>query len=156
MSRRQGYQMMFDSISDRVEQRLGNYRLLRLLVRLSFADVYLGEHVSLNNPVVLRVFRIALLDKDSEDFLREAQILASLDHPHIVRILDVAVEGGVPYVVIDNISHKTLRHRHPPGTRLAPDTIVAYLKHIASALRYVHDQNFIHRNVQPRSMLLGV
>ncbi len=90
--------MMFDSISDRVEQRLGNYRLLRLLVRLSFADVYLGEHVSLNNPVVLRVFRIALLDKDSEDFLREAQILASLDHPHIVRILDVAVEKNAgPY-----------------------------------------------------------
>lgn len=146
---------MYDHRSDRVGQQLGEYRLLRLLAQRGFADVYLGEHLTVNNRVVLRVFRAVLSDEDHEEFLREVQLLSGLDHPHILRVLDAAVEGGLPFIVMDSPSYETLRQRHPPGARLALETIVTYLKHVASALRYVHDQhNLIHRNIHPGSLVL--
>src|SRR5579863_3737092 len=144
---------MFDHRSDYVGKQFGDYRLLRRLVRHSFADVYLGEHITRNNPVVLRLFHVTLRDEDREDFLKEVQALARLDHPHILRVLDVEVEDGIPFVVLDASSLETLRQRHPQGARLTPDTFAIYLKHTASALRYIHDQEMIHRNVRPESIV---
>jgi len=145
---------MIDHRSDRAGQQLGDYRLLRLLVRHGFADTYLGEHMLRHNQVVLRLFHVTLRDEDSQDFMQEVQVLAHLDHPHILRIIDVVVEDGIPMIVIDATSHETLRVRHPRGIRLDLTTIIPYLEHLASALRYLHEQNLIHHNIQPESMVI--
>lgn len=144
---------MLDHKTDWVGKQLGDYRLLRLLIRHSIADVYLGEHITRHNRAVLRLFHIALRGEDHQDFLNEVQALARLDHPHILRVLDVAVEDDVPFVVLDATSLETLRQRHPHGTRLTPDIFSDYLKHMASALRYIHEQEIIHRNVRPESIV---
>ncbi len=144
---------MLDHKTDWVGKQLGDYRLLRLLIRHSIADVYLGEHVTRGNRAVVRLFHVALRGEDHQDFLNEVQALAHLDHPHILRVLDVAVEDGVPFVVLDATSLETLRQRHPEGTRLTHHTFADYLKHMASALRYIHGQEIIHRNVRPESIV---
>ena len=144
---------MLDHKTDWVGKQLGDYRLLRLLIQHSIADVYVGEHVTRHNRVVLRLFHIALRGEDHQDFLSEVQVLARLDHPHILRVLDVSVEDGIPFVVLDTTSFETLRQRHPHGTRLTPDMFTDYLKHVASALRYIHEQEIIHRNLRPESIV---
>ncbi len=146
---------MIEQRRDRTGQQLGDYRLERLLVRHGFADTYLGEHILHHKQVVLRLFHVTLRDEDSQDFIKEVQVLAQLDHPHILRIIDVVVEDGIPMIVIDATSHETLRVRHPRGVRLELATIIPYLEHLASALRYLHDQNLIHHNIQPESMVIG-
>ena len=68
---------------NRVGQQLGNYRLLRLLGRGGFAEVYLGEHIYLKRRAALKVLHTSLEDEDVEPFLAEAQTLARLNHPQV-------------------------------------------------------------------------
>ena len=79
-------------MADRVGQQLGNYRLVRLLGRGGFAEVYLGQHLHLKNYAALKVLRAELSDEDVAKFLAEGQTLAHLRHPQIVRVHDFAVE----------------------------------------------------------------
>ena len=140
---------------DRQGQQLGNYRLLRLLGRGGFAEVYLGQHIYLNSQAALKVLQIVLNDEDIESFAQEARTLASLTHPHIIRVLDFAVENGTPFLVMEYAASGTLRDRHPQNSRLPSETIVSYVRQVAAALQYAHDQRLIHRDIKPENMLLG-
>src|SRR5215472_19294612 len=140
---------------NRVGQQLGNYRLLRLLGRGGFAEVYLGEHVYLKRRAALKVLHTLLEEEDIDPFLAEAQLLARLNHPHIVRVHDFAVVEGTPFLAMDYALHGTLRQRHPRGSCLSLATTVAYVKQVAAALQYAHSHQVIHRDVKPENMLLG-
>ncbi|HJT58697.1 MAG TPA: protein kinase [Ktedonobacteraceae bacterium] len=142
-------------MADRTGQQLGNYRLIRLLGRGGFAEVYLGQHVYLNNQAALKVLQIILNDADIEHFAKEARTLASLTHPHIVRVFDFAVENGTPFLVMEYAVSGTLRQRHPLETRLPTETVISYIRQIASALQYAHDQRLVHRDIKPENMLVG-
>ncbi len=142
-------------MADRVGQQLGNYRLTRLLGRGGFAEVYLGEHVYLKNHAALKILSVVLNDEHVEGFVKEAQALAHLAHPHIVRVLDFAVEDGTPFLVMEYAPNGTLRQRHPGDSRLSPKVVVSYIQQVASALQYAHEQRLIHRDVKPENMLLG-
>src|SRR6059058_4626928 len=85
------------AMPDRAGEQLGNYRLLRLLGRGGFAEVYLGEHLYLKSQAALKVLHTHLNEDDTAQFMREAQLLAALSHPHIVRVLDFAVQEGCPF-----------------------------------------------------------
>src|SRR6266702_301231 len=143
------------AMPDRAGQQLGNYRLLRQLGRGGFAEVYLGEHVYLKRRVALKVLHISLEDEDVEHFLAEAQVLARLDHPNIVRVHEFAVEQGTPFLVMEYASRGTLRQRHPRGSYLSLQRTVAYVKQVAAALQYAHNHQVIHRDVKPENMLVG-
>src|SRR5947209_3022138 len=103
---------------DYVGQRLGNYRLIRQLGQGGFAEVYLGEHIHLKTQAAVKLLHKRLTNDDIENFRREAQTIASLVHPHIVRVLDFGVEGHAPFLVMDYAPNGTLRSRHPKGTRV--------------------------------------
>src|SRR6266700_6193243 len=141
-------------MADRVGQQLGNYRLIRLLGRGGFAEVYLGEHLRLKTQVAVKILHTSLEDNDIEGFLREAQTVARLKHPHIVRVFDFDVENHTPYLVMDYLPNGNVRRSYPKGTSLPLETIVFYAKQVASALQYAHDQKLIHRDVKPENMLL--
>src|SRR5215472_9624952 len=100
-------------MTDRIGQRLGNYRLLRLLGKGGFAEVYLGEHLRLNTQAAIKVLHTRLASEEEvEGFQNEAQIIARLVDPHIVRVLDFDVEEDTPFLVMDYAPGGTLRQRH--------------------------------------------
>ncbi len=140
---------------NRVGQQLGNYRLLRLLGRGSFAEVYLGEHVYLHRHVALKVLHTVLSDEAVEPFLAEAQLLARLAHPNIVPVFDFAVEDGTPFLVMDYALRGTVLRAHPRGSCLSLAAMAAYVKCIAAALQYAHNHQVIHRDVKPENLLRG-
>src|SRR5215470_7503375 len=143
-------------MADRVGQHPGNYRLNRLLGTGGFAEVYLGEHLYLKTPAAIKLLQTKVAkEEDLQAFLTEAQTIAQLVHPHIVRVLDFGVDGHIPFLVMDYAPGGTLRQRHPKGTRLPLTTIVSYIKQVAEALQYAHEEKFIHRDVKPENMLVG-
>jgi serine/threonine protein kinase len=143
-------------MTNRIGQQLGSYRLTRLLGQGGFADVYLGEHIHLNTQAAIKVLQTRLVGSNMEQFRHEAQTIASIVHPHIVRILDFGVEDGIPFLVMEYAPKGTLRQCHPKGTRLSSASIVPYVTQVAIALQYAHDRKLIHRDVKPENMLLGL
>ncbi len=138
-----------------VGQQLGNYRLTTLLGAGGFAQVYMGEHIRLRTQAAIKVLHTHVSPEEIEKFQYEAQTIANLVHPHIVRILDFDVTNGLPFLVMEYCPDGTLRKCHPRGERVPLPTVVAYIKQVAEALQYAHDQKIIHRDIKPENMLLG-
>jgi branched-chain amino acid transport system substrate-binding protein len=144
-------------MADRVGQLCGNYRLIRLLGRGGFADVYLGQHQRLSAQfAAIKILHERLSPEDIQVFEREAQTVASLLHPHIVRLLDYDVIDNVPFLVMDYAPKGSLRQRHRKGERVPLRTVVSYVSQVAEGLQYAHDKKIIHRDVKPDNMLVGI
>jgi ABC-type transport system substrate-binding protein/serine/threonine protein kinase len=142
-------------MSNRVGGQFGNYRLVSLLGQGGYAEVYLGQHVRLNQQAAIKVLHAHLTEQEAEHFQQEAQIIATLVHPGIVRVFDYDVQQCVPFLVIDFAPGGTLRQRYPKGSLVPLPVIVSSVKQVADALQYAHEQKFIHRDVKPENMLLG-
>ncbi|HEX3642769.1 MAG TPA: serine/threonine-protein kinase, partial [Ktedonobacteraceae bacterium] len=140
-------------MQDRAGQKLGNYRLLRRLGYGGFAEVYLSEHIYLKTQVAVKVLREKMGDQDIESFLKEAQTVAALKHPHILRVLDFGMEHSTPFLVMEYAPGGSLRQKHPHGSRLPLSAVILYVKQVAMALQYAHDHKVVHRDVKPENML---
>ena len=82
-------------MADRVGQQFGNYRLVALLGQGGFAEVYLGQHVRFDQQAAIKVLHAHLAGQEAEHFQREAETIARLAHPAIVRVFDFDVQDGV-------------------------------------------------------------
>jgi len=142
-------------MSDRVGQQLGNYRLVSLLGQGGYAEVYLGQHVRLELQAAIKLLHTYLTGSEAAQFQQEAQTIAKLTHPAIVRIFDFDVQDGVPFLVMDYAPNGSLRRRYPKGEVVPLPQILSAVKQMAAALQYAHERKFIHRDVKPENMLLG-
>ncbi len=142
-------------MADRVGQQFGNYRLVRLLGQGGFAEVYLGQHVRLTLQAAIKVLHTHLTGQEAEHFQQEAETIATLMHPSIVRILDYDVQDGAPFLVMDYAPGGSLRQRYPKGSLVPLPLVISYLKQVSAALQYAHERKFIHRDVKPENMLVG-
>lgn len=141
-------------MAERIGQQVGNYLLTRFLGRGGFGEVYLGEHGYLRTAAAIKFLLGEMIQHDWHEFLREAQIIASLKHPYILRVLDFGLhQNQLPFLVMEYATLGSLRDRHPRGTRLPVPTVLSYIKQIGSALDYAHKANLIHCDVKPENML---
>src|SRR5205085_7825742 len=134
-------------MSDRVGQQCGNYRLVRLLGQGGYAEVYLSQHLRLNQQAAIKVLHAHLTESEAEHFQQEAQTISTLVHPSIIRVFDYDVQEGVPFLVMDYAPNGSLRQRYPRGNPLPLLQIISFAKQVADALQYAHEQKFIHRDV---------
>ncbi len=139
-----------------IGRQIGNYRITRLLGEGGFAQVYLGEHIYLQTAAAIKVLLANLAERDLQAFLNEARVIARLRHPHVVRVLEFGIDNEhVPFLIMTYAPYGTLRQRHPKGSMVPPQHFVSYVKQVAAALQYAHDQKIIHRDVKSENMLLG-
>lgn len=138
-----------------VGQRFGSYILTDVIGEGGRATVYQGKHIYLKTAVAVKVLNVHLPEGELQGFLHEAQIVATLKHPAIVRVLDFGVESTIPFLVMDYAPEGNLRQRYPRGVRVPAAVIAPYIQQIASALQYAHTQGVIHRDVKPENILFG-
>lgn len=117
--------------------------------------MYLGEHIYLGTRAAIKLLQTTRVNGDDQQSLLEARTIAHLVHPHIVRVLEFGIENKIPFLVMDYAPGGTLRTLHPKGTRLSLDVVCSYVRQVADALQYAHQQKIIHRDVKPENILLG-
>ncbi len=134
--------------------QLGAYQLIRQLGEGGMAQVYLARDVRLGREVAVKVLDRRLAERSGfrERFLREARLVAGLDHPNIVPLYDFG-ESDALYLVMPFVSGGSMQemlHRTP----FEVSQVVTYGTQITDALEYAHQRNVVHRDVKPANMLL--
>ena len=138
------------------EQRLGQYQLHEKIGRGGFAAVFRATHVTLQNEVAVKVIDPGRAgDKDTrERLIREAQTASRLDHPHIVRVLDMDEDQGQVFIVMEYVKGFDLGQWLARNPQAHWRKRLAILGQIAAALDYAHQQSLLHRDVKPSNILI--
>jgi serine/threonine protein kinase len=137
----------------------GKYTLDAELGRGGFGITFKATHHYLNQVVVIKTLNEALRsDVAYSDFQRkfqdEARRLAICVHPNIVRVSDFFLEDGLSYMVMDYIPGETLEELVFPDRPLPQSTAIHYIRQIGSALRVVHQNGLLHRDIKPQNIIL--
>jgi serine/threonine protein kinase/Flp pilus assembly protein TadD len=140
-----------------IEAALGQrYRLDREIGQGGMATVYQARDLKHGRKVAVKVFRPELARSIGVDrFLREIQVAAQLQHPHIVALIDSGEADGVLYYLMPLVEGETLRARLERVGRLAVDETIRITREVADALGYAHRRGIVHRDIKPENILLA-
>jgi len=135
---------------------IGSYQLLERIGRGGFGDVYRAQRWGTDEVVALKTLRGDFAE-DHEivtRFLQERSALVSLNHPGLVRVRDLIVEGGVAAIVMDLLNGGDLKGYLAERGRLEPTDALEKMIGILDALAFVHASGIFHRDVKPSNVLL--
>jgi WD40 repeat protein len=138
-----------------VPARVGRYELTAVVGRGAYGTVYRGWDPLMRRDVAVKVLRTssAAPDEPLLRFLRDPKIVAQLDHPNIVKMYDVGESQGVPYLVSEFVSGRTLAGLIRAG-RPGPDRSALLIAALAEAVHHAHTKGVVHRDVKPANVLL--
>ncbi|MFI5309868.1 MAG: protein kinase [Gemmatimonadales bacterium] len=132
------------------------YEIERPIGAGGMATVYLARDRRHDRAVVVKVMHAELMGGDAADrFLREIQLTARLQHPHVLPLLDSGIADGTSYYVMPYVPGESLRARLDREGPLPIDVVLQVTGDVASALDYAHAQGVIHRDIKPENILLG-
>jgi serine/threonine-protein kinase len=134
----------------------GRYALERELGRGGMATVYLARDLEHDRYVAVKVLLPELaVTLGVERFLREIEVGTSLQHPHIVGVLDSGQTDGILYYTMPFVDGASLRDRLDREKQLPIDDAIAIARQVSEALAYAHSKGVIHRDIKPENILLS-
>ncbi|HSI88190.1 MAG TPA: serine/threonine-protein kinase [Pyrinomonadaceae bacterium] len=141
-----------------IGQRIGAYRLSREIGRGGMGAVYLGERDDgeFRQQVAIKLIKRGM-DSDFivRRFRHERQILASLEHPFIARLIDGGTTNeGIPYFVMEFVEGESL-YRYCDARRSGVRDRLKLFQKVCSAIQYAHDKQIIHRDIKPSNILIN-
>jgi streptogramin lyase len=141
---------------DRIGTELAGYRIERVLGRGGMSVVYLAHDSRLKRNVALKLLAPELAEDEGfrVRFLRESQLAASLDHPHVVPVYEAGEIDGLLYIAMRHVAGTDLRALLRAEGALAPERAVVLVAQVASALDAAHERGLVHRDVKPSNVLL--
>ena len=147
---------MTDAYLPALQAHLGDrYRLHGEVARGAMARVYRADDLVLGGEVAIKVIRPELAAAVGHDrFLQEIRILARLNHPNILPLLDSREAGGSLYYVSRYIAGSSLQRRLATEGPLPLEEVIRIGRDVAAALDYAHGNEVIHRDVKPGNILL--
>jgi serine/threonine-protein kinase len=132
------------------------YRIERVLGRGGMATVYLAEDLKHHRRVAVKVLHPELATAlGPERFLREIEIAARLNHPHILPLFDSGETDGFLYYVMPYVDGESLRDRLNREGQLPIDDAIHITREITEALTHAHGQGLMHRDIKPENVLMS-
>jgi serine/threonine protein kinase len=141
-------------------KQLGRYDLTRVLGKGAMGIVYEGMDPKLHRKVAIKTILKGHMDDDdaakeySMRFMREAQAVARLNHPHIVQVYDFGEEGEVAYIVMEFIKGKELKSFFDANERFELKEAVRIMCELLDALDFAHEGGIVHRDIKPANVML--
>ena len=153
----------------------GSYRVISILGRGGFGITYLAEQILAKRKVCIKEFfpkdyfkrddgvdsisilsqgHAKIMGKFKEKFIKEAQTIASLDHPNIIHIIDVFEENNTAYYVMEYVEGGSLSDIVKEHGVLSESVAVKYIKDVALALAHIHEENINHLDVKPGNIMV--
>ena len=133
------------------------YRIDGIIGRGGMGTVYRGTQLEIDRPVAIKVLSAARTRRSAsiQRFRAEAQIIARLSHPNIIRLIDYGAQ--LPrhlYLVMELVEGRSLGDLDPPGRPLAPSRIVHIVAQILGALDEAHRNGIVHRDLKPTNVMV--
>lgn len=138
-------------------QRVGRYLAEEILGRGGMGLVLRARDDLLQREVAIKVILPQYLAHDPAAgfrFLREAEIVARLRHPNIIRVLDAGMDGGIAYLAFEYVSGSTFSALRDQGTLAYEDTVNLFIP-ILSALSCAHRLGIVHGDLKPSNLILS-
>ena len=133
-------------------RRLGRYRLVRELGRGGMGVVYEARHIDLDTRVAIKV--MTGLGDAAARAIREGRAAVRLDHPNVVKILDVGEDDGAGYLVMELLDGEDLAAKLAREGALTLETITAIMLPVLSAVSAGHAAGVLHRDLKPSNIFL--
>src|SRR5205807_5330568 len=142
-----------DSLREALADR---YAVERELGRGGMATVFLAEDLKHHRSVAIKVLHAELAAAlGPERFLREIEIAARLQHPHILPLYDSGAAAGILYYVMPYVEGESLRDRLAREKQLPQDDVLRIATEVAGALAYAHTHGVVHRDIKPENIMLS-
>lgn len=122
-------------------------------VKEFFINGYCVRNI-LRKTVVLQGIDETIFDNYRKKFIEEAQILAALDHPNIVKVVDIFQENNTAYIVMPLLQGQTLQQLVEREGRLQYEVAVNYIAQLSEAVDYIHQKNILHRDIKPDNVVI--
>jgi serine/threonine-protein kinase len=138
-----------------IGQKLGTYEVLAKLGEGGMGEVYRARDTELGRDVALKILPAALANDPERlaRFKREAQLLASLNHPNIAQIYDAKADlAAVPFLAMELVAGPTLAEVIERDGVLPPDEVIRIAGQLAEALEAAHESGIIHRDLKPANI----
>jgi serine/threonine protein kinase len=137
-------------------QRIGRYRVEKILGEGGFGIVYLAHDEQLQRPVAVKVphRRLVSRPEDSEAYLTEDRTVAGLDHPNIVPVYDVGSAEDCACFIVSKVIEGSTLARRIKESRPSVAEAVQLVATVAETLHYAHRKGLVHRDVKPSNILL--
>ena len=135
--------------------KLGHYEILTRLGVGGMGEVYLAQDARLNRKVAVKVLPTDLINNRQRllRFEREAQAASALNHPNILTIHEIGVEGHIHFIATEFITGESLRQKLQTG-RLAIEETLDIAIQVAAALEAAHKHGIVHRDIKPGNLML--
>lgn len=138
------------------ERTIGKYVIQERLGFGGWSIVYKGIHAGLNMPVVIKMLKhtMAMHPEFMEKFKKEAQTIASLNHPNIVRIYDIEERYRTTFIVMEHLEGMPLDHVLQTMPRLPLPRVLDILVQICSGLAHAHEKGIIHQDIKSANIFI--
>ena len=146
-----------NNVHDRLQTALtGRYTVEHEIGRGGMSYVFLANDLKHGRQVALKVLRPELAASVGTDrFLREIEIEASLQHPHILPLYDSGEADGLPFFTMPYVIGETLREKLRRETQLEFEEALGISREVVEAVAYAHSHNVVHRDIKPENILLS-
>jgi serine/threonine protein kinase/WD40 repeat protein len=138
------------------QARFGDYELLEEIARGGMGVVYRARQRSLNRIVAVKMLLFSgLANQESlRRFRAEAAAAAALDHPNIVRVLDVGEQEGQPFIAMEYVAGRNLAQIVTERSLVARKA-AGYVQKLARAIEFAHQRGVLHRDLKPSNVLIN-